>query len=244
MVPASESPAPAPAPEAASQRAISLREAETKCMAFFDEISKTLVRPNVLESVLSKEILALGAEQHGVKVHWHKRIVRSGPNTLSPFDENPPDRVIQPDDILVVDLGPVFEFSDKWEADVGRTFVFGDDAAKIRLRDNLEPAWKAVKAQFDARAEEMTGEELYDIAVAEATKRGFLWGADIAGHLVGHFPHERIPKDSLTLYIAKGNSTKMLRPGKDGYVRQWILEIHLRDPSGTFGGFYEQLLTC
>jgi len=24
--------------------------------------------------------------------HWHKRIVRAGPNTLQPYAQNPPDR--------------------------------------------------------------------------------------------------------------------------------------------------------
>ncbi|KAJ7067239.1 peptidase M24, structural domain-containing protein [Mycena amicta] len=231
--------------EAELHRATSLRDAETKALALFNELAEKIIRPNVSEAQLSREIHELGAEHHhGVRTHWHKRIVRSGPNTLRPFDENPPDRIVQPDDILVVDLGPVFEFDDKWEADFGRTFVFGEDPAKIRLRDNLEPVWQRVKALFDAKADEITGEELFDIAVAEAKAAGFDWGADIAGHIVGHFPHERIPKDKLTLYIAKGNQTKMRRPGKDGFVRHWILEIHLRDPSGDFGGFYEQLLTC
>jgi Xaa-Pro dipeptidase len=27
-----------------------------------------------------------------------------------------------------------------------------------------------------------------------------------------------------------------------GRVRHWILEIHLVDPAGAFGGFYERLL--
>ena len=31
--------------------------------------------------------------------YWHKRIVRSGPNTLLPYRENPPDRAIGTDDI-------------------------------------------------------------------------------------------------------------------------------------------------
>jgi hypothetical protein len=31
-------------------------------------------------------------------------------------------------------------------------------------------------------------------------------------------------------------------PADDGQPRHWILEIHLLDPTGMFGGFYEELL--
>jgi Xaa-Pro dipeptidase len=40
-------------------------------------------------------------------------IVRAGKNTLLPYDENPPDLTIGEDDILFLDLGPVFE---QWES--------------------------------------------------------------------------------------------------------------------------------
>ncbi|WP_408909753.1 hypothetical protein [Streptomyces luteolus] len=39
----------------------------------------------------------------GTARHGHKRIVRSGANTLVPYRENPPDRVIGPDDVAFVD---------------------------------------------------------------------------------------------------------------------------------------------
>jgi Xaa-Pro dipeptidase len=31
-------------------------------------------------------------------------------------------------------------------------------------------------------------------------------------------------------------------PDVNGQPRHWVLEIHLLDPTGTFGGFYEELL--
>jgi hypothetical protein len=34
---------------------------------------------------------------------------RGGRNTLAPFDENPPDLIVGEDDIVFLDLGPVFE---------------------------------------------------------------------------------------------------------------------------------------
>ncbi len=45
----------------------------------------------------------------GVSRYWHKRIVRAGPNTLQPYRQNPPDRVIGEDDIAFCDFGPIFE---------------------------------------------------------------------------------------------------------------------------------------
>lgn len=220
-------------------RATYLLDAQNKAVALFDEIERDLLRPGVSEKTLSDEIHKLGEERHGIKTHWHKRVIRSGPNTLKPFAENPPDRIIEEDDILYVDLGPVFE---EWEADFGRTYVLGNDPVKKRLRDSLEPVWDTVKAHF-SKNPDMTGEELYSFASNEAVKLGYKWGAEIAGHIVGSFPHERIPRDKTTLYIIQGNSLPMSTAGKDGQKRHWILEIHLHDPDHGFGGFYEKLLT-
>ncbi|ATY59072.1 Peptidase structural domain [Cordyceps militaris] len=222
-----------------ADRVANLLVAQAKAEALFKEIEETLIRPGVSDKTLSAEIAALGKARHGLETHWHKRIVRSGPNTLAAYKENPPDRVIEADDILVVDLGPVFE---QWEADFGRTFVLGSDPRKLRVRDALEPLWHAVRDRYRARPD-MTGAELFAIAKGAGEAQGWTWGADIAGHIVGSFPHERIPHDMMPLYIAAGNTTSMRTLGKDGHVRQWILEIYLHDKEGQFGGFFEQLLT-
>ncbi|KAI1738385.1 peptidase M24 [Xylaria scruposa] len=221
------------------QRAASLQEAQDKALQFFEDIARDLIRPGVSEKELTKEIYELGERKHGIKTHWHKRVVRSGPNTLQPYAENPEDRVIQEDDILFVDLGPVFE---AWEADFGRTYVLGNDPAKIKLRDAIEPMWKDVKAQFD-KDPDMTGEQLYAIACQAARAGGWEFGGAHSGHLIGNFPHERIPKDKTTLYLTEGNSDHIRSVGKDGKKRHWILEIHLVDRERQIGGFYEQLLT-
>lgn len=104
--------------------------------------------------------------------------MRSGPHTLKPYDENPPDRTLQPDDILFVDLGPVFE---AWEADFGRTFVLaGADDAKRKLRDALQPTWDVVKARY-RQDPDMTGGQLYAIAKEEAQAAGYEFGGWLAG---------------------------------------------------------------
>jgi hypothetical protein len=222
-----------------SERAAYLLDAQTKAIGLFEEIERDFIRPGISEKTLSDEIHELGAKRHGIRTHWHKRVIRSGPNTLLPYAENPPDRIIQPDDILFVDLGPVFE---AWEADFGRTFVLGNDPVKKKLRDALEPVWNTVKSRF-CENPDMTGEELYDIACDVAQQAGWEFGGQIAGHLVGSFPHERIPRDKISLYITKGNNEQMSHLSRDGQRRHWILEIHLVDRIRQIGGFYEQLLT-
>ena len=221
------------------ERAAYLLDAQSKALELFEEIGRDLIRPGVSEKKLSNEIHELGAKRHGVRTHWHKRVIRSGPNTLFPYAENPPDRILQPDDILFVDLGPVFE---AWEADFGRIFVIGDDPVKKQPRDALEPTWKAVKSRFQENPD-MTGEELFAIACSTAEDAGWEFGGPHAGHLIGNFPHERIPNDKISLYITKGNNDRMRSVGPDGKKRHWILEIHLVDKSRQIGGFYEQLLT-
>ncbi len=222
-----------------AERAAALLDAQGKALRLFEEIERSVVRPDISEQAMSDEIHQLAARRFGVATHWHKRVIRSGPNTLMPYSENPPDRVVQEDDILFVDLGPVFE---AWEADFGRTFVLGNDPLKHRLRHALEPVFQAAKAHFQAHPD-ITGEALYDAACGLAEQAGWTFGGRIAGHLVGAFPHENIPGDKVTLYITKGNGEPMNRLGADGQKRHWILEIHLVDPAREIGGFYEQLLT-
>jgi Xaa-Pro aminopeptidase len=221
------------------ERATYLLDAQTKALRLFEEIERDIIRPGVSEKTLSNEIHELGKKRHDVRTDWHKRVIRSGPHTLLLYAENPEDRVVEADDILFVDLGPVFE---AWEADFGRTFVLGDDPIKKKLRDSLEPVWNAAKKRFQENPD-MTGEQLYDITCGLAEEAGWEFGGAHSGHLVGNFPHERIPNDKITLYITKGNTEPMRQLGKDGQMRHWILEVHLVDRERQIGAFYEQLLT-
>ncbi|GAB4594010.1 hypothetical protein MOKP4_03280 [Mycobacterium avium subsp. hominissuis] len=118
-----------------------LLDAQDKAAQLFDEIERRgMIRPGVAERQLSDEIHDLAGAMFGVRQHWHRRIVRAGPNTLQPFQERPPDRTIAADDIVFLDLGPVFE---EWEADFGRTFLLGDDPHKKAVRDALPRVWQA-----------------------------------------------------------------------------------------------------
>ncbi len=176
---------------------------------------------------------------YGISSYWHKRIVRAGRNTLAPYDENPPDLEVMEDDIVFLDLGPVFE---EWEADFGRTYVVGSDPLKLKLCRDLEEAFAEGKRHFQAHPE-ITGAELYACAQQLAERMGWEYGGPIAGHLIGVFPHEKIPGDKVTLYVHPGNHHRMRTPDAEGRERHWILEIHFVDRARQFGGFYEELLT-
>jgi len=220
------------------ERARALLEAQAMAEQLF-VAAQELVVPGRSERQVSDDVRDLAAQMFGVEKHWHKRIVRAGPNTLAPYAENPPDRLIEADDIVFFDFGPVFE---EWEADFGRTYVLGDDPAKLRIRDALPVAWAAGRAHFEANPD-ITGAELYAYTQEWAREHGFVFGGTIAGHLVGEFPHERIAGDKVTLYITDGNPTPMRGLDPTGRQRHWILEIHLVDAERGFGGFHEELLT-
>jgi Xaa-Pro dipeptidase len=220
-------------------RAKKLLDAQGKAAQLFDEIERSgMIRAGVGERELSDEIRDLAAELFGVDRHWHKRIVRAGENTLQPYRENPPDRMIADDDILFCDFGPIF---DNWEADFGRTFVLGDDPVKHALRDDLPRVWAKGREYFDSHRD-VTGAELFDHVVQLSRDAGWEFGGTIAGHLVGEFPHELIDGDRSESYIAPGSNTSMRGTDRAGRICHWILEVHLTDPERAFGGFHEELL--
>lgn len=222
------------------QRATELRTAQNKAERLFLEIEQRgLIRAGISESLLNEEIYALAKEMFGITTYWHKRIVRAGRNTLAPYKENPPDLSIGEDDILFLDLGPVFE---DWEADFGRTFVLGSDPIKIKLRDDIGKAFAEGKRYFE-QTPGIKANELFRYAVSLAHKFGWKFGGQIAGHLIGQFPHEKIAGDKVTLYIHPDSPLPMRSLNEKGQKRHWILEIHFVDLERQIGGFFEELLT-
>ena len=232
--------APLPLDALEEQRGTELRIAQNKAERLFREIEQRgLIRAGLSESRLNEDIYKLAKELFGITTYWHKRIVRAGANTLAPYDENPPDLMIGEDDILFLDLGPVFE---DWEADFGRTFVIGSDPLKLKLRDDVGKAFAEGKRYFD-ETPDITACQLFRYAVTLANKFDWEFGGSIAGHLIGQFPHDRIAGDKVTLYVHPESHLPMRSLNEKGQKRHWILEIHFVDREREIGGFFEELLT-
>jgi Xaa-Pro aminopeptidase len=220
--------------------ASALLDAQGKAQSLFAEVeAQALIRPGKTETDINESIYALAERTYGISRYWHKRIVRAGRNTLAPYDENPPDLTVAGEDIVFLDLGPVFE---EWEADFGRTYVVGNDPLKHKLCRDIEQAFTSGKRYFHEHSE-ITGAELYAHAQQLAEQAGWEYGGPIAGHLIGVFPHERIAGDKITLYVHPKKHDRMRLRDAFGCERHWIFEIHFVDLARQIGGFYEGLLT-
>jgi Xaa-Pro dipeptidase len=217
-----------------------LLEAQNKAEALFAAIvDGGLIQPGKLESELTDDIHKFASERFGVRRHWHKRIVRAGSNTLLGYHDETVDRRIEADDVVYLDLGPVFE---SWEADFGRSYALGSDPHKHRLVHDIGAAFREGKTFYENNANLTTG-ELYDFVVGLAARYGWEFGAASAGHLIGHFPHETSPALPKPFSIRHGNQKSLREADENGNPRHWILEIHFVDRARQIGGFFEELLT-
>src|SRR5450631_2296166 len=183
--------------------------AQSKAEALFAEVvDRGLVSAGKLESELTAEIHALAQSRFGVRRHWHKRIARAGPNTLLTYHDESTDRRISDDDIVYLDFGPVF---DAWEADFGRTYVVGSAPVKHRLVGDIGASFNSGKEHFQ-KTPDLTCGELYNFVASLAKPLGWEFGAQTAGHLIGHFPHERMPQDPKRFSIRGGNDVLLREP--------------------------------
>ncbi len=218
-----------------------LIEAEQKALILFNEIEcRQLIVKGKTEKQLNEQVFELAFELFGIKKYWHKRIVRAGKNTLLPYNENPPNLMLQHDDIVFFDFGPVFE---NWEADIGKTFVLGNNPTKIKLKQDTELAWAEGKLFFEANKLQLTGANFYNYTTQLATKYGWQYGNEHCGHLVGNFPHEKIVGEEQINYIHPNNNELMCALDKNGNERFWIYEIHFINNDLQIGGFFEQLVS-
>ena len=218
----------------------SLKAAQDTAAALFAEVvSSGLIRPGILESELSQQIDALARARHGLRRHWHRRIVRAGRNTLLSYYDDAEDLRIAEDDLVIIDLGPVFG---EWEADVGRSYVLGTDPRKRQALTDIGAAFTLGRELYEAMPN-LTAGALYDYMHALALDFGWEFGAPTAGHLVGHFPHEQPRDGSRRFSIRSGNDTRLREPDDAGRPRHWILEVHFVDRERGFGAFCEELLT-
>jgi len=217
-----------------------LLNAQYISVQFFKAIEENnLIIAGKSEEQLNSEICDLALNRFGIEKHWHKKIVRAGKNTLAIYPDNPPNRTIEKDDILFIDLGPIVE---DYEADIGRTYVVGIDPRKLKLKNDVEAAWYDIRDWYQKQTA-LKASELFQYAVAKAEESGWEFGGEIAGHIVGKFPHEQ-PADpqSLELDIHPENHNDMFLPDANGNERHWILELQFIDRKKEIGGYFEQLL--
>jgi Xaa-Pro aminopeptidase len=217
-----------------------LINAQDISIQFFKAIEENnLIVAGKSEEQLNAEVCDLALKEFGIEKHWHKKIVRSGKNTLASYPGNPPNRIIANDDILFIDLGPIVE---GYEADIGRTYVLGDDPRKLKLKKDVEEAWYEIQEWYRKQTT-LKASELFQYAVEKAEGLGWEFGGEIAGHIVGKFPHEQ-PADpkSLELDIHPQNHNDMFLRDASGNERHWILELQFVDRENEIGGYFEQLL--
>ena len=208
---------------------------------FFAVEERGLIVPGKSEKELCDEIVKIAKGDFGIDNHWHKKIVRTGINTLQPFIADPPDLTIKEGDILFFDFHPIYE---GWEADLGRTYVLGNDPLKLKIKEDIEAAWQEANAWY-FKQNKLTGAEYFNYVTGLTKRYGYEFGNAIAGHIVGKFPHEQ-PDDpnDLCLDVHPDNHKDILQPDKSGNKRHWILELHFVDRVNNIGAFFEQLLSA
>ena len=168
----------------------------------------------------SQQLQAMGASHT-----WHPTYIRFGDDTVRPSREGiDPLRTLRPSDIVVVDLGPVW---DGYEGDYGDTFIFGEAPLHLECRKVLHEVFDETR---EAWLRGMTGCELYDFAEARAMAKGWRLSRNLAGHRIADFPH--------ALFGDKELADLAITPSE----MVWVLEIQICHPTLPIGGFFEDIL--
>jgi len=217
-----------------------LLHAQNTSIQLFTAIeANNLIIAGKSEAQLNAEVCDLALQEFGIKNHWHKKIVRSGKNTLAIYRDDPPDRKLDKGDILFVDLGPIVE---GYESDIGRTFVLGNNPKKLKLKKDVEDAWYEIQEWYHLQTK-LRASDLFLFAVEKARDFGWEFTGEIAGHIVGKYPHEQPPDPkSLELDIHPENHNDMFLLDANGEQRHWILELQFIDKENEIGAYFEQLL--
>lgn len=184
-----------------------------------------MVEPGMAEEYAVEQAKKILLAQ-GHALSWHPTRVRFGRNTTKPMkQQSEPGVVLQKNDIFFLDIAPRV---DAWEGDGGASFVVGQSEEYAKCAADAETLFHQVRAIWSN--EKLTGQELYKYADQKARSMGWQLNFDLPGHRVSDFPHAAIHTGSL----ADFQQTPL--------PLRWILEIHLRDPQGKFGAFFEDML--
>jgi len=171
------------------------------------------------------EMAAHTLQAMGASHTWHPTYIRFGDDTVrTPRQGIDLQRVLRTTDIVVVDVGPVW---DGYEGDYGDTFVFGQHPLH-------HACVKALHEVFDetrqAWSRGLTGRELYDFAERNAQAKGWQLERNLAGHRIADFPH--------VLYSQEKLAEVAFVPSEV----VWVLEIQLCHPTEPVGAFFEDIL--
>ncbi|WP_060494552.1 NAD(P)H dependent flavin oxidoreductase family protein [Pseudomonas sp. NBRC 111140] len=171
------------------------------------------------------EMAAQTLQAMGASHTWHPTYIRFGDDTVrTPRQGIDLQRVLRSTDIVVVDVGPVW---DGYEGDYGDTFVFGQHPLH-------HACVKALHEVFDETCQAwgrgLTGRELYDFAERSAQAKGWQLERNLAGHRIADFPHVLYGQD------------KLAEVGIVPSEVVWVLEIQLCHPTEPVGAFFEDIL--
>lgn len=171
------------------------------------------------------EMAAHTLQAMGASHTWHPTYIRFGDDTVrTPRQGIDLQRALRTTDIVVVDVGPVW---DGYEGDYGDTFVFGQHPLH-------HACVKALHEVFDetrlAWSRGLTGRELYDFAERSAQAKGWQLERNLAGHRIADFPH--------VLYSQEKLAEVEFVPSEV----VWVLEIQLCHPTEPVGAFFEDIL--
>lgn len=183
------------------------------------------IRPGMIEEdavALAKQTLI----DAGMALSWHPTRVRFGANTLKSMRQpSAPGVVLGEDDIFFLDIAPRL---DAWEGDGGESYTVGGNADHARCARDAEALFHDVRGTW--LRDRLSGQALYAYADRQARALGWELNFELPGHRVSDFPHAAIHTGSL--------ADLDIPPSE----MRWILEIHLRDPRGRFGAFFEDML--
>lgn len=162
----------------------------------------------------------------GMALSWHPTRVRFGINTMKPMKQaSVPGVILQENDIFFLDIAPRVQ---AWEGDGGASFTVGKNSDYERCARDAETLFHEVRQVWSK--DRLTGQALYAYADDKARAMGWELNFDLPGHRVSDFPHAAIHTGSLATFDASPSAMR------------WILEIHVRDPKGRFGAFFEDML--
>jgi hypothetical protein len=205
-------------------------EARRRSWAALNEI-ETRLRVGMSEP----DAIAMAADtlkELGSRRSWHRPIVRFGENTGKVFAERPDTtKRFGANEPYLIDIGPTWQVTDdglEYEGDVGDTRVSALNKKGAACAEAARALFAGALAHY--RERRPSGAALYEWLKAQTTAAGYQLLTSIDGHRLGDFPHHRFYKEGLT------DVTFTPAPGL------WMLEIHIRDASGMYGAFFEDLL--